>query len=352
MRRLPLVAAVGVLLAAGCESYEYRMWSSASPDLVRPTIAVMKFENRAGSPRGWNVGEGVKDILVDRLVATERFTVIERPELDAVLKELRFQQTGATREQRRAKLGRLKNVEYLIKGTITDFGHVSTDSSFFTWKDRLDLFGTGHRAVMSVTLYVVEVESGEIVASESITESVRAKDMNVKVAYQDVAFGGSVFHKTPLGRVTAKVINKSVQEIADVVAARPWQPKIAQVRGPRNVIINGGRNRAVRAGAEYEVMQLGEPIVDPDTGDVIGTSAGSVLARLRVRDVHPQYSVAVVTTGEAKDLRIGQKCCPAPPLPAAPTVRGTGRAPGPPGESTGRTFRAGGSVAMEAGAQR
>ncbi len=63
----------------------------------------MEFENRANFPLGWNISDGMRDVLVDRLVATGRFSVIERPEINAVMAELRLQNSGATRKQRRAR---------------------------------------------------------------------------------------------------------------------------------------------------------------------------------------------------------------------------------------------------------
>ena len=311
--------ATATTLACGCNRGVGGVFRKNS-DYIKPTIAVMKFENRSSLPLGWNVGGGMKDMLVDRLCATGRFQVIERPELDSVMGELNFQQTGATREQNRARLGRIKNVQYLVKGTVTDFGHVSTRSGFFRWADNLGIFGSGYWAVMGMTLYVVDVESGEIVCSESLEESVRAKDMNVKVAYRDVGFGGSTFLQTPLGRVTAKVIDKAVKRVAKSVAGRRWQPKIAKVVGPTTVVLNGGKDRGVSPGDEYDVVETGDAIVDPDTGDVLGTETGRVVGRLRVGEVHARYSVAEVVAGDAARMTVGQQCRPVNekgPIPGA-----------------------------------
>ena len=303
-RILIIAAALAVLACAGCQGGP---WGRDKGNFVKPTIAVMKFENRAPFPVGWDLSGGMRDVLVDRLVATGRFQVIERPELDSILRELRFQQSGATRNQARAKLGRIKNVEYLVKGTVTDFGHVSSSSGSLGLGG-LDFFGGGTRAVMSMTLYVVDVESGEIVCSESLEESVRAKDIAVKVAYKDVAFGGKVFYKTPLGRATAKVIDRAVRRVSKFVAARPWEPKIAAVQPDGQVILNGGQNRGVQLEAVYEVVEAGAPIIDPDTGDPIGAHPGKILGRLRIVSVRDQYAISEILVGEAGSLKIGQRC--------------------------------------------
>ncbi len=281
-----------------------------SRDYVKPSIAVMKFDSRAAFPMDWDLGGGMRDVLVDRLLATGRFHVIERPELDFVLGELQLQNSGVTREQDRARIGRLKNVQYLIKGTITDFGHVSTSEGFLGIGGTLGLSGGGNCAVMSMTLYVVDVESGEIAASESLQKSVRAGDVALKAQYRDVTFGGSTFYRTPLGKATAEVIDDAVRKISRELASRPWTPKIAKIHTDGRIILNGGTERLMSAGTEYAVYGAPTPITDPDTGDIIGHLPGEALGRVRVCEVHGGYSVADVLAGDVRDFAVGQLCRP------------------------------------------
>ena len=300
---LLLLAIRTLICCAGCSS----SLASDPAAYIKPTVAVMKFENRAQFPMRWDLGGGMRDILVDRLVAAGRYHVIERPELDSIVRELKIQNSGMTREQSRAEVGRIKNVQYLIKATITDFGHVSTNSGFLGFR-RMDLWGASQKAVMGLTLYVVDVESGEIITSESIEESVRASDLSVKAQYRDVSLGGSVFYRTPLGRATARVIGKAVSRVTRSIAARPWQPRIALVQAGGMVVINGGHNRRVRSGVSYEVYKLGSPIIDPDTGDVIGHQPGRAIGRIQVCEVRPECSVANILAGSGENFQIGQRC--------------------------------------------
>jgi len=298
-------ALAAVWIAAGCGP---NGGLGRSPeDFVKPTIAVMKFENRAPFQLGWNLGDGMQEVLVDRLMATGRYHVVERQELASVMGEQRLQQSGATRPQGRAATGRIKNCQYLIKGVVTDFGHVSTSQGGAAW-NLGRIFGGSHRAVMGIILYVVEVESGEVIASESLSESVRAGDVSVQAAYRNVAFGGSTFYRTPLGRATAKVIDRAVKRITEVIASRPWQPLVALVQEDGSVVLNGGRDRGVKSGTEFEVLETGPPILDPSTGDVLGHSAGRTVGRVIVRDVHERYSTATIVAGQAAEFRAGQTC--------------------------------------------
>ena len=273
----------------------------------KPTVAVVSFENRAPFPLGWNLGDGTRDILVDRLVATGRYQVVERVDLNQIARELQLQHSGATRKHRRAARGRLKNVRYLIRGVVTDFGHVANDTGFLGLGG-LDVFGGKNRAVMGITVQVIEVESGEILCSQSIQESVRARDVNVRAGYKDVAIGGRTFYRTPLGKATARVMDKAVKRITRSIASRPWTPKLARVYAGGTVLINGGCDRRVKPGAEYEIIQPGEPVLDPDTGDVIGRGPGRILGRVRVTKVWAGYSEAQVVSGDAGQFQIGQRC--------------------------------------------
>jgi len=303
--RKPIAAAlIALWVCAGCAG---GLGGRNPEDYVKPTIAVMKFENRAGFALNWSLGDGMQEILVDRLLATGRFHVVERQDLGAVLQELKFQQNGVTRPQGKVATGRIRNCQYLIKGAVTDFGHVSTNAggvSGLSW----DIFGGSNRAVMGIVLYVIDVESGEIIASENIEESVSARDLSVKAAYSGLSFGGSAFYQTPLGRATRRVVDRAVKRITAAIAAQPWQPQIALVQEDGSVVINGGRDRGVRSGAEFEVVDAGPPILDPATGDAIGQSAGRSIGRIIVHEVRERYCTATVVIGRAADFKPGQPC--------------------------------------------
>lgn len=299
------VAVVSAAMAGGCGDSNFGL--GPADQYVKPTVAVTKFENRAAMTMGYNLGDGTADILVDKLMATGRYQVVERAEIAEVTKELKLQQSGATRPELRAQKGRIKNAQYLIKGVVTDFGIVSQDKGFLGLGG-LDFAGGANRAVMGVTVYVIDVESGEIVCSRSFQESIRAGDAAASASYKSVSFGGSTFYATPLGKATAEVLRNAVREITLAIAARPWEAKIAKAPVDGTVLISGGSDRHVAVGSEYQVLAAGEPVTNPDTGDVIGQTAGSVVASIRIRQVHPQYSEAAVISGKADAITVGQRC--------------------------------------------
>ncbi|HZK80693.1 MAG TPA: CsgG/HfaB family protein [Humisphaera sp.] len=276
-------------------------------EFIKPTIAVMKFENRAPFPLKWDLGTGTQDVLVHRLVSVGRYHVIERPEIDSVLRELKFENSGMTRDQEKAALGQLKNVQYLIKGVITDFTHVASEHGFLS----IGPFGGGagaSQAVMAIVIYVVDVQSGEIICSQAIQETVPAVNLDVAGTYKNVAFGGSVFYRTPLGEATDHVIDRAVKRITQVIGSRRWEPRVARVSDDGRVILNGGHDRDLTIGSEFDVLEPGTPILDPDTGDVIGRDSVLAIGRLRLTDVEDRYSVGQLTNGNPATMKTGQPC--------------------------------------------
>ena len=66
--------------------------------------------------------------------------------------------------------------------------------------------------------------------------------------------------------------------------------KIVKIINEYQVVINAGSDELIREGQHLEVFVLVTPIVDPDTGDELGT-LDYVKAKRRVINVFPRMSV-------------------------------------------------------------
>jgi TolB-like protein len=87
----------------------------------------------------------ITDVLRNELVKTGRFKVIEKQNMDKVLAEQAFQQTGCTTDECAVRLGKLLNVQRIVVGS---FGKL------------IDKY--------LVNLRVVNVETGEIIFGDSV----------------------------------------------------------------------------------------------------------------------------------------------------------------------------------------
>jgi len=311
-----LVVLIIVMLGGvGCSNVKYN--SAQEAKYFKPTIAVMSFENRTPVHTRWQLGSAMAEQLTDRLMATRRYIVLERAQMKAIMQELHRTENPEFRKTGQPQRGRLKHVQYLIKGTITDFGHIEKVEGILG--PILSIFGTTGRAVVAATIYVIDVQTGQVVASSSVEARIKAKKEKKKIKYDGMAFGGYTFYHTPLGRATNKMLDKAVREIARAVAEKSYQPKIASITNGR-IVVNGGRNRRIKVGDEFEVRPASERITDPDSGDVIGHITGSKLGRVRIVQVTGKYSIAeLILDSGTGQFAPGQTLFPV-------TVETTGRA--------------------------
>jgi curli biogenesis system outer membrane secretion channel CsgG len=287
---------IATVLVSGCET----LVPDRSYRYVHPTVAVFKFENKAGSPMKWDLGTGMADVMVTGLMDTERFTVVEREDLNAILKELDLQNRGRTRPEGKVPSQRLINVQYLIKGTVTDFSHISRGGI------RVSTSSTGVRgraatALVSMVITVIDVESGEILVSTTKSSRVRARGIDLNAAYEGISFGGQAFYRTPLGRATRSAIDDAIEEVVDTIGSQPWRPAIIDIDDDR-VVLNGGRDRRVKPGHLYQVMQPGERIFDTETGNYLGTTPGEGIGLVEVTEVYNKFSYAVCREGETGEV--------------------------------------------------
>jgi curli biogenesis system outer membrane secretion channel CsgG len=299
-------------------------FSSVRPDqykYVKPRVAILDFENKASLSNQWKLSEGMRDMLVDALVKTNSYTVLTRNDLGAVLSELDIQSKPHFREQGKLQQGKLKNVQYLIKGSVTDFAHVK-GGSFRVFSSNLGLGVSSEVAVVSLTLYVIDVESAEIIASKTMEGTASAGSMDFATTYKDVAIGGKSFFRTPLGKATQQVMEQCLVQIAQVIATQQWYPSVVKVNGP-GLIISGGADRHVTPGSLWSAYEKGEILVDPKTGDVLGQEPGRYSGRIRVTEVLDKYSTAEILEGVFKE---GQNLRPELPLPELQRAEGKGTA--------------------------
>lgn len=118
-------------------------------------IAVMDF--KAGVGVNVNEVEGLSDMLINTMYESGKFNIVERSQINQVLKEQKFQASELTYEQV-AKVGRILGVESVLVGTV----------NFLAEHKNLDGSVTGE---YNVDVRAVDVESGEVVTTAGAAKS-------------------------------------------------------------------------------------------------------------------------------------------------------------------------------------
>ena len=91
----------------------------------KKTVAILDFEGR-----GISVMEAatLTDRLMSEMVNTDAIIMVERNQMDEILQEQGFQQSGCTTNECAIEIGQLMNVEKIIGGSVNKVGNTFSSS--------------------------------------------------------------------------------------------------------------------------------------------------------------------------------------------------------------------------------
>ena len=245
-----------------------------------------------------DVGKGIADLLVTKLVQGGQYSVIERKQLDKIIAEQNLGASGRVDEATAVRIGKILGVDALIMGSIHTFGRddknrgggagVSVPVPIF---GGVKLGSKKAKAIVGINFRMVATDTAEIFSAgdargESKREgaSIQATG-GVKGVYTDGAIGmnSTNFGETIIGEAVYDCVNKLAAQLEDkattlparTAAAVKTEGVIADVAGA-TVIINIGRNAGLKKGDRLAVQRVMREVKDPDTGKVIRVVAEKV----------------------------------------------------------------------------
>ncbi len=197
-------------------------------DGPKARIAVAKFTDK--THKGWynnGIGQGMADQLSTALVNTGRYIVLERQNMDSIIQEQSFGQSGLVKRGTAARMGRIEGAELLIVAAVTEFeGNSGGGGGGFGGGG----FGTtggvlagviggiasGYKkAHMAIDLRVIDAESSRVLAATSVEGESTDVSMGGAVGgfFGGGALGGALgsWKNTPVEKALRQVINDAVK---------------------------------------------------------------------------------------------------------------------------------------------
>jgi curli biogenesis system outer membrane secretion channel CsgG len=294
MSRVSVVSALVLVLASAGVTQQ-------TPSKKR--MAILNFEygtvqSSVAAIFGTNqdVGKGISDLLVQKLVEDGKYSVIERNAMDKVLNEQNFSNSDRADSSTAAKIGRVLGVDVVILGSVTQFGRDDKNTTVgggalggFTNK-----FGIGGaqkrdaKAVVGVTARMVDTSTGEILAAVIGTgESKRSGSSLVGAGGSSGGAGGGAFDMTSknfgdtlLGEAVHQAVNSMAQQFDSKAEAIPTRKVaisglVADVTGS-TLILNVGSKAGVKLGDTLEISRPVKSVKDPSTGKVLKTITSKI----------------------------------------------------------------------------
>jgi curli biogenesis system outer membrane secretion channel CsgG len=306
MKRIVFMAGVLFLSAA---------ISQAQP---KKRVAVMDFDyatvqTGVSAIFGTNqdVGKGITDLLVDKLVSDGTYSVIERKMLDKILAEQNFSNSDRADPASAAKIGKILGVEAIIVGSITQFGRddKSTSVGGGAVGGITSRFGIGgvskkeSKAVVAVTARMIDTDTAEILASASGKgESTRSGTSLLGAGGSSSGAGGaglnmhdSNFANTILGEAVRAAVDNTAQQLEAKASALPTKVvsidgMVADAAPDGTIIINVGSSAGIKVGDKLTVKRVGRKITDPATGKLLRQMEDAI-GVLTITEVDAQSAV-------------------------------------------------------------
>lgn len=270
---------------------------SSLPMLKGPkkTVAVGSFENKAGWSSEWSLSDGMEEMLTTSLVQTNRFIVLERPEVQKLLEEQDFAASDRTTAEGGAKTGKVLRAQILVSGAITEFSNKVDETGIGISTSKIGGAFKQQKAHVAINLRMYDTTTGEVLYSERVEGKATATGIAADFQNKDFGIGGSKFWATPLGEATQECIDNAVFFIASKMQDVKWEGSVIKADDVK-VYINAGSQAGVLSGDSFVVYSKGEELVDPETGITLG-SEEELAGRITVVDVKEKYSVATVDEG-------------------------------------------------------
>ena len=189
--------------------------SVSSAFAAKPVLAVSEFRNETHA--SWwrtDVGSDLASMLSNELASTDKFKMVERHNLDAVLGEQDLAASGRVSRSTGAKLGKMTGAQYVVVATVSAFDTNTAGTGGGISFHGIGVGGKHEEAYIAVDLRVIDTTTGEIEFTRTVEARSSSNGMSLGV-YRG-GFGGSLgsYEKTPTG----KAIRGVIVEISDYLA--------------------------------------------------------------------------------------------------------------------------------------
>jgi TolB-like protein len=276
-----------VLIVVSC----VLLFSSSALLAARPTIAVLDFaadKDTITFGQGFIVRETVETStafltseLMTFLVKANKFDVVERSRMKDILTEQEFSESGYISPETAVKLGKLIGADYFVMGKIEQF-QAGIESKNIPYTNEVQ---RQYEGKITVNVRIVDSRGGKVVAANKFI--VEHEDRNRRRDKE----------VTPDDFLDA-LKEKAVKEIVNGIVEGVFPLKIIKIAGD-NVYINRGAGVSFKVGDTLTVLSQGEGLVDPDTGESLG-SAEEEIGRVEVVTIQKKFSTAKILSGAGR----------------------------------------------------
>jgi curli biogenesis system outer membrane secretion channel CsgG len=295
-RILLVAAALFLPLLAGCpkpngdpsQITSQVKWKPYNGKKMR--VAITSFSDSSGYREGQVGAKGATRMTATALTNSNHFQVFEEAQVNKVMQQLGFQNSGLVTPESAAQVGKLIGAQFVLAGNITQLG---------VQDDFTNLIYATRRVVtykVTIDFSLVNVQTGETVVADS--QSAQVSDTQTFVL--GIGKSRATDDQSKVLEAVRDAVDKAAQNIVDKTPTSGFDFKVAAVSGGK-VTINAGDGE-FKPGQQLRVYRPGAEVKDPETGQVVDIEVSEV-GMIEVAEVKGKVSYCKVIKG--KDFRAG-----------------------------------------------
>lgn len=268
--------------------------------------------------RNEDIGDGIRSMIESQVGKSASIAVLERRNLDAMLREQNFGNTNRVAQAQKPRIGKVSGPDYFLVGEVVAFGVGSTTKKREggTWdylnplfRNRIPNIGTFNgltkedKALVVINYRLVNAETLEEVIPDSARGESLHKTKDVQAGlwgrgsvqnFGSTTMTSSEFQTTVLGEATVDAVHKIAQQLEAKASQLHVKPREIEGR-VASVTANGiylalGKNDGVLLGDRFAIFQINNEVLDPQTKDVIDVEAVKV-GELVVNEVREKTAI-------------------------------------------------------------
>lgn len=217
------------------------------------------------------------------LQQTRKFEVLSRQ--GAVLDDIREEQQFAASDLAKgnaAESGAIENANYLVLPMVQDFKFYRSSKPVPNLDSKWFRTDSG---MLEIQAQIIDTTTGGIKSTFYLKSSFATGKQVVN------SKGGA-----PSSKHFTKMAKKVSAQMADQLVDSVFPMKVLSVKGSQ-VWINRGQDGGLKKGEVLNVYRPGEQLIDPDTGEDLG-SAEEMIGTIKVVRINPKFTITEMEVGK------------------------------------------------------
>lgn len=262
-----------------------------------PMAMLALIAGQKGNTGQSGIGQMVASLLTTELVKDGTYKVLERSQLQSILKEQNLSTSGIADAKDAAKIGKVLGVNAIVTGSVTQYNVSSKKTG---------VFGIGVKTTtgkVALNARMIDTTSGEILFASDGSGEESESGMALGSIYSS---DSSNYGDTLLGKSTKKALENIIREVVAYAPKLREGALSGQVayydNSTKCCYLDLGKESGVEKDQTLYVTRVIREIKSPTTGEVIKRISEKV-AELKIREVEKASSTAICIAGKCDDIK-------------------------------------------------